>query len=516
MIRRLYLKNFISFDEVELEFVDGLVVFSGASGAGKSLLMHAILSNFGFMNLEAKLLELELDRPSSMEVEEFSLDDILVLRSIKKERARLYLNGQNISKKRIKEIFKPFIYYLSVRDKSAIESRVLVSLLDNSISQKEPEYREKLESYRERFKIYRENLAELNRVKKNQKEVLNLIEFAKFEIEKIDAIAPKEGEYEELLTRKQRLSKIDKISELIAGVSGLFELEDSVDELFKLLGKDGSYFSEAMNQLRVDFDEAEELSAELLELDIESLLARLESLSSLINRFGSIEGALEYRAKKEQELKEYENINDNKKELQELIDLEEEELFKIAQELSQKRQEASKEIAQNINGYLKSLKLSESEFIFKEADLGADGVDEVDIEINGSAISTLSGGEFNRLRLALMVVEVKLGSKKEGIVFLDEIDANVSGDESIAIANMVKELSSNYQVFAISHQPHLSAKADLHLLISKDSEKSFVERLEGDDERVQEIARMMSGDREDKEALAFAQKLYEQKIVNSE
>ncbi len=126
--------------------------------------------------------------------------------------------------------------------------------------------------------------------------------------------------------------------------------------------------------------------------------------------------------------------------------------------------------------------------------------------LGSSKTATLSGGEFNRVRLALMAITIPSEQSKQGVLILDEIDANVSGDESIAIAEMIQTLSTVYQVFAISHQPHLSAKAQQHIVVTKVGEKSKVEVL-NDAGRVSEIARIIAGENPTAEALEFAKKL---------
>ena len=117
-------------------------------------------------------------------------------------------------------------------------------------------------------------------------------------------------------------------------------------------------------------------------------------------------------------------------------------------------------------------------------------------------MQTLSSGEYNRLRLAVLAVENK---KDGGILLLDEIDANLSGEESEGVAKVLKKLSSTYQVFAISHQPHLPSYADVHFLVKKGEEKSGMIALDREG-RVKEIARMISGSTLTPEALEFANK----------
>jgi len=105
-----------------------------------------------------------------------------------------------------------------------------------------------------------------------------------------------------------------------------------------------------------------------------------------------------------------------------------------------------------------------------------------------------------------MATTIPKQSSKQGILILDEIDANVSGDESIAIAEMIAKLSLAYQIFAISHQPHLAAKAKQHIVVSKVGKYSKAEVL-NDEGRVQEIARIIAGENPTPQALEFAKKL---------
>jgi len=105
------------------------------------------------------------------------------------------------------------------------------------------------------------------------------------------------------------------------------------------------------------------------------------------------------------------------------------------------------------------------------------------------------------------ILSSPFSTNSKGVIILDEIDANVSGDESISIANMISKLSKSFQIFAISHQPHLSSKAEQHILVTKDSKASYAKVLNGE-ERVNEIARIVGGENFNKEALEFAKGLF--------
>ena len=505
-IQRLYLKELLTFDESELEFDPGLIVLTGPSGAGKSVLMQSVLSNFGYGSSEARVCEVTLAKPKKINSEAYELDEELVIRSLKKDRTRFYLNGQNIPKKALQTLFSPTINYLSIRDKSGFESTALLELLDDSLRSRDTLYKKLLKEYRKRYANYRIKLNELAKIREDEKRLSELIEFTTYEIEKIKGIDPKEGEDEKLMKVKQQLSRIDKITDALSRASEIFAFEESAYEVFRLLGKDESYFGDAMSQLRADFEETQSLAEELADINVEEVLDRLEKISGLKNRYGSISEALLYRELKEKELTGYQTIEQDKSILESFLSLEYSELMILAQQISQARQNEAVKVEKELTHYLADLKLPAAKFVFGQEDLNESGIDSVDLQMGHSVTSTLSGGEFNRLRLALLVVAMEGKREEGGVIILDEIDANVSGDESIAIADMISKLSAAYQIFAISHQAHLSALADQHILVSRKEGISQAKVLD-DEERIREISRIIGGENSDKEAIAFARKL---------
>jgi DNA repair protein RecN (Recombination protein N) len=505
MINRVYIKKLISFDEVELELEKGLVVLSGPSGAGKSLFMNGILSTFGYGTVEASLCEVSIVKPLKLKSEVYELEDEITLKIIKKEKARYYIDGQHSSKRVLHGLFSPFVQFLSVRDKNGFESKELIKLIDNALEVKDKSFKKISKEYKKRYLNYREKRAQLQKIKKDESKLIELIEFTTFEIEKIESVNPKVGEDASLIKVKQQLSRIDKVNDALEQANEIFKFEEAVSEVYRLLDKDDSSCMELMNQLRVDFEEIETLSDELAEVDIEGVLDRLEKISSLKNRYGSIEEALDYAIFKRKELNGYKNIEQDKSMLESFLEMEVSELSVLANRISMSRAKHALLLEKELKIYLNELKLPALSFVFSKVSLDVLGEDNLNIDLNGSSALTLSGGEFNRVRLALMVVALS-GVKDGGVLILDEIDANVSGDESIAIANMIAKLSSVYQIFAISHQAHLAAKANQHLLIYKSNNKSIVKLLNYEG-RIDEVARIIGGEKPNIEALSFAKKL---------
>jgi len=470
MINRVFIKDLLSFEQIDLEFDNSLVVITGPSGAGKEL------------------------------------DNELIVKSIKKDRARFFLNEQNISKKALKELFGKYVSYISVRDKSGFESQRLLEIIDSYIT--DSKFIELKKSY---FKLYEQYIYKQEELKKLKNKIQNSIEreeFLKYEIDKIEKIAPKEGEYEEFLKIKKQLSKIDKINEITSKIGAVFDYEDLIYELFEMLDKDSSYLSDALNSLRADIEDVQTLSEDLADINIEEVLDRLQDLDSLIKRFGSISQALQYLQEKKEELASFESVNQDFSAIEEFIKDAYSKLNILASQLSNQRQNILIEIETEINSYLKELKLGKLRFNLEKTQLHECGFDEMSILLDGVGIESLSGGEFNRVRLALLTVAAQNIGKNQGVIILDEIDANVSGDESIAIANMISKLSKSFQIFAISHQPHLSSKANSHILITKQNGISIAQLLDNN-QRVQEIARIIGGVNYNKESWEFAKKLME-------
>ena len=506
MIERLYLRELVTFDEVELEFSKGLVVFTGPSGAGKSVLMSAILSSFGYTTQgAAQLCEVIVHKPEALKSDVYELDDELTIKTLKKEKLRYFIEGQNISKKVLCEMFSPYVQYLSVRDKSGFESESLISMLDTSLLGKDKSFKKLRKEYTKRYATYKAKVQELAKIKKNEAKLAELMEFASYEVDKIEKINPLLGEDEELMQVKKQLSRIDKIKASLNTAMDIFTAEAAVEEVYKLLDKDASVFMDTMNQVRADFEETEHLATELEEMDVEQILDRLSDITALQQRYGSIEEALAYKDVKKKELAGYQNIEQDKSMLESFLVMEYTELSTLGRQISSRRKEEANGLEKILKGYLTTLKLPALSFLFEIKSLSENGLDILDVKLGESHTSTLSGGEFNRVRLALMAATIS-GNEGQGVLILDEIDANVSGDESIAIAEMIQKLSSVYQIFAISHQPHLSAIADQHIVVTKDVDKSQVIEL-SQEGRVHEITRIIAGENPTKEAVEFARNL---------
>ena len=507
MITRVYLKDCLSFEEVDLEFKSGLNIFTGPSGAGKSILMQAVLSLFALADVKANLGEVLLNNSKiSDEIYDLSCDDDIIIKSIKKDKVRYFLNNQSVSKKNLNDFSTKLIKHLNLKDTSEFDSLKLLDFLDRLTMKNKKDFLTIKENFDNLYIELIHVKKELQKILDDESKLEDLKEFARFEIDKIEQINPTIDEYEELNLIKKRLAKKEKIEVAIKKASGIMEFNHNVTQALELMEVDSCFFDETMNELNNVFEKFNDSLHELDDVNIENVLDRIEKLSALQKRFGSIEECLKYKEQKKLELESYENIFFQKEKLEKSYGNLNTKLEELAQKISIYRKDSAKILEEKINEYLKFLYLNNAKIIINEKVLDSSGVDEVVFELNGVSLDTISSGEYNRLRLALLTSMSEFDIVDNGILFLDEIDANLSGKESDSISKVLKKLSNSYQIFAISHQPQLTSSANQHFLVDKINGISFVKEL-NEIEKINEIARMISGEKVTSEALEFAKNL---------
>lgn len=507
MIERFYLKEFLTFKEADLEFHPGLIVFTGPSGSGKSILMRSILASVGLDNVEAHICESSVAWDIDEERYGLQNESTNIFRHVKKEKTRYFINNQSTSKSSMESISSGYLRHLSLKDYSDFDPSNLLKMIDERIAVQNPEYTSVLEEHTAAFGEFKILSDELRSIEEKEKHLTELKEFALYEIGKIDAIKPRIGEDEELTLIKKQLSKKEKIESAITQAQAIFSNESQVSSALSLLEVDSAFFDDAMNELRNVFENSLERMEELEEISVESVLDRIEQISDLKRRYGSVEEALAYRDQKAAELESYESIEHSKSDLIKQISHLKASLESSAQSLSSERHAVLGETLQKLNGYLGMLYLREATLELEPCALNASGCDKAVLGLSGTRLDKLSSGEFNRLRLALLALGVESMQGSGGVLMLDEIDANLSGEESMSVAKVLRHLSSRYQIFVISHQPQLTSMGQQHFLIYKEDE-SRVREL-NDEERIEEIARIISGESVSDEARGFARDLFE-------
>jgi DNA repair protein RecN (Recombination protein N) len=506
MIERFYLKEYLSFKEVELDLKSGLVVFTGPSGSGKSILMNSVLATFGGESCDAALCESTVTWELDTQDDAIEFDDVNIFKHTKKDKSRYFINNQSISKKAINALASTYLKHLSLRDFSDFENENLLSIIDNRLDAKKHNANELKNEYKEAFLEHQKVKKELFAIEDEQKKIVELKEFAAYEIKKIEDVNPKLSEDTELLEIKKELSKKEKALEAISKADVIFEHEHNVFTALDLLNVDSSFFSDSMNELRALMENAQERFNMLDEVDVEDVLNRIEALSDLKRRYGSIEDALKYKEQKILELAKYENIEIAKGDLEAKETALAKKVRDLASRLSTLRKSEIESFNNDLNRYLKELYLRDAKAEIAEAEYGPFGKDEIVLKLNSTDLQKVSTGEFNRLRLAILALKSELMSRSGGVLMLDEIDANLSGEESMSVAKVLKQLSKHFQIFVISHQPQLTSMGDQHFLVHKNGDESHARELSFD-ERVDEIARIISGESITQEARGFAKEL---------
>ncbi|RDU64152.1 DNA recombination protein RecN [Helicobacter sp. MIT 14-3879] len=499
MINRLLIKDSIAFNEVVINPSKGFNVFSGVSGSGKSVLMESILALFGLRDANASLIEASFGH-SSINLEDIGIfdNDDLVLSIVKKDKTKYFINNQVFSKKRAKDLFGNYVKYISSHSINELSNENLLKILDSSI--KEDEFRILLDSYNNDYKSFIKYKAELERLEDEEKNIIELREFTMFEISQIELVNPKIGEYDELMQVKKDLSKKEKILEKISSLKPIINGMAELINFLNSIDKNKEIFEETLNDIEVIIQQEEEKLESINEDDIENILNRLELLSNIIHKYGSIEGSLEYLAKKKIDLEHYNNISFNKASIQKELDYISKSIYTKAEQIREWREKYLESFIKSLENYCKKLMLNTPRLKLEKIDLGNNGYDLLEIMLGNS--NTFSSGEFNRLKLAILCLEIDY-SKQSGILILDEIDANLSGSESEGVAQVLALLSRDYQIFAISHQSHMPCFATNHYLIQKSNNGSKITLLDKEG-RIQEIARMISGANITSEAISFA------------
>ena len=507
MISRYYLEDYLSFKNVDIEFNKGLVIFSGPSGAGKSIFMNSLLNLFGKASANAKLSEITIE-DIDIENELFNItkDDDITIKQITNSKTRYFINNQSIAKKQLEEFTKKFFKHLHLKDTSDFESNNILEFLDFLSSKNNKEYKDILNIFTQEFKQLDQFKVKLKKVIEDEKNIEDIKELISIQIKKIEDINPVEGEYEELKDIKTMFSKKEKIEESISTAKSFLDNTHQISKALDILNIDSSFFDDAINEVNSHFDNFYDKLLNYDDMDIEATLDKIENLSWLIKKYGSISEALEFKEKKKKELDTYDNISFEKELLNKKIKELEEKISKDAITISTYRKEALNILKEDMNKYLSNLYLENLQIELHAKELNINGIDKIEFKLNNISLNKISSGEFNRLRLALLTARSNYEINSKGILFLDEIDANLSGKESASIAKVLTKLSKNYQIFAISHQPQLSATANQHFLIYKENGTSTIKEL-NEKQKVQEISRMISGENITNEAKEFAKKL---------
>lgn len=550
MIKSIHIKNYILIDEADLDFSDGLNVITGETGAGKTILISAIDAAFGAKissdvikkNCEKAIIELTLENKKhdlKQLFEENGIDDfeeIIITREITKTSSRTRINGTLVNQNFIKDFKDMFLDIHSQHQTYAfMQPKTHINLLDNYAKDV---YGEDLEKYKKLYFEYLSLQKELEIAKNSANATESQIDFLKFQIEEIENAAIEDIDEEDKLNEELKvLENAEKLKELTYGA------------YWALNGEDGS-LSDAITQIKINISKAKKLdnsleNAENTIIEISELARELSSnlrdysqsvtnnterldkiqerlfvLDKLKRKYGgTLEDVLKTYEKLSTELNGIEFSTKNADELEAKIEKILKDLNAIADKITENRRNCGELLSSLIVDELEKLELAKSGFEIKitPCELCQSGKDNVEFYISTNVsqdlsplAKTASGGEISRVILAIKTVFAN--ADDIDTVIFDEIDTGISGKAAQSVADEIEQLAKFRQIILITHQAIIAAKADRHILVSKEQgDTTTVEiKILDENEKINALASLASGVVSDS-AIEFAKSLIQEK-----
>lgn len=547
MLSKIFIKNYILIDELELDLAEGLNIITGETGAGKSILINAIDIAFGTKagkeviktGADKAVIELTIlnkKQDLSEFFEEYGIDnlgeEIILSREITQTGSRSRVNGCLVNQEFMKNFRELFLDIHSQHQTySFLQPKYHIVLLD---SYTKNTLGDRLDEYREGFAKYKELISRLEELKNSADKTEEQIDFLKFQVNEIEEAAlSSPNEDEKLNNELAVLENVEKLKDLtgssywsISGddgsvLDGLLQIKTN---LSKASGMDSS-LEEVEGELIDAIETLKNVSSTLrdysssLENDeerINSIQERLFLLDKLKRKYGgTLEKVMEQGEALRKELEGIEFSTQNIEELEQEIADVRKQLEDMAEELSKERQNYAQVLSSLIVEKLEKLELPKVRFEinFEKCPLGPNGCDKVEFLISTNISEGLkplakvaSGGEISRVMLAIKTIFAQ--SDNIDTVIFDEIDTGISGKTSQSVADEVKELAKYMQVIMITHQAIIASKSDRHFYVRKtqDGKTSVdISILEGD-AKLKAIAELAGGEITD-ESLKFAQTL---------
>lgn len=547
MIKQLSLKNYILIDELCANFDKGLNVITGETGAGKSILINAI--DLVFSNRVSKeviksgcdkaVIEVVLENSHAelgRLLESNSIDDlgdeVVISKEITQNGVRSRINGTLVNQELLRSLRTMFIDIHSQHQTyTFLQPQYHINLLD---SYAKDYYGELLDCYRNLYKKYCNLKKDLESAQNSANATESQIEFLKFQINEIEeADIQSENEDKDLESELEILSNAEKLKELTG--SAYWSINGDDHSLIEALSKIKCDVSKAANydpkleDINSDFlsvcESLREISSFLRDysqnLDndtqrLNSIQERLFLLDKLKRKYGgSLSAVLSSYTSACEELSNIEYSTQHITDLAHELSVLEKDLYKMASQVSELRQNYAQILSVLIQDKLEFLELPKTRFKIsvKEKSLSLDGIDDVEFLISTNVSEDLkplakvaSGGEISRVMLAIKSIFAQ--SDNIDTVIFDEIDTGISGHAAQSVAQEIEQLSKSHQIIVITHQPIIASKADKHFYVRKsqqDETKVDVYVLTGEN-RIKAIAELAGGDINE-QSLEFAKSL---------
>jgi DNA repair protein RecN (Recombination protein N) len=551
MLTELRIENFAIIDRLELGFESGLIIFTGETGAGKSIIMDAVEMLLGG-RAETTVIRTDADRANVEGVfniagatgepireiltREDLLDDpnyVVLAREVRREgRSIARLNGRTVNVGLLKEIGNCLVdVHGQTEHLSLLDVRSHLGLLDRFA-----DAGDSLTNYRKTYGSLQSIRRELNDLRNAQKDSDRRMEMLTFQAEEIEAARLKPGEDEELKLERDRLANAEKLATLAQealvvldegspDAPAATDLFGQADKALQSLGAIDTSQSELANRAALTLENLTDLARDLRDyLDgiefnpkrLEQVEERLDLIHLLLKKYGgTIESAIAFGIQARKDLETISNAAGKIAELEAKEASLVQTLSKQAQTLSTKRKAAADKLAKGIEGELDDLKMASARFGadfqtrpdpngIPQSDgnlVGFDGTgfDRVEFLVApnpGEGLKPLakiaSGGETSRLMLALKNTLAR--ADQIPTLIFDEIDQGIGGRVGSVVGQKLWNLGQAHQVMVITHLPQLAAFGDQHFqvqkLIQDGRTLTQVKELDGD-ERTLELAQML-------------------------
>lgn len=539
MLQELSIQNFAIIPKLNISFQPGMTVLTGETGAGKSIIIDAVGLLTGgrgsqdFIREGADkavlqgLIDVEPGQPITQLLDELGIpledNQLLIHRELHKSgRNVIRVNGSLVNATTLKEIGQHLVDIHGQNEhQELMQVERHLSLLD--------EYGKKtigpvLEKYRVAYDTYRSLESAFHKRQADEQAWAQRLDMLSFQSKELADASLVEGEeemleaeYQELTNFQDVLAALSKAHEALDGdwdnngletISTAMSAMEDIEEL-------SPKYATLTEAVRGAYYELQEAASEILsvrdglEFDEERLREvddRLNLIRSLERKYGAtITDVLAHQAKVDAELAEMGGGEQSAAELAEQVEVAEQKARTLAEKLHELRLKAAKQLATKIHEQLSDLYMEKAVFsahITELKELNATGLDAVEFYIQTNPgegakplVKIASGGELSRMMLAMKTIF----SREQGItsIIFDEVDTGVSGRVAQAIAEKIAVIGRYSQVLTITHLPQVAAVADNHYFIEKqvvgDRTETSIHTL-SEDERVDEVARMLSGD----------------------
>ena len=555
MLSRLQVNNYVLIDSLDIEFPEGLVIITGQTGAGKSILMGAlnlalgakadasvIGTKGGNCVVEAEFAVGDLLKDIAGQLDENGVDaedGRLVIRRVVNPtgRSRAFVNDSPVTLQFLSSLASRLVDIHSQHQTLMLSDRKFrLSSLDTYAGDSDL-----LDDFGSAYSELASLTERVTDLETSLRRALEERSYNEARFSQLDSAGLRQGEIEELEAEQKQLANAEEIKGTLCEAETLFfggESDDSpgVDSMLKEIERclekisgfvsRAASLSERMSSCRVELDdimsEISSLSSrtEISPERLQCVEDRLSLLYGLLQKFGcaTVDELIAERDSLSSRLDDTAGMEGSLEELKAECASARARVNRLADALHEARAGAAPSFASAITDALRWLELPHAVFNVevKPSELTSSGGDAVHFMFSATGKNPAdvskcaSGGEFSRIMLALKAMMAKYMDMPT-MVF-DEIDTGVSGSVADRMGSMICEMGRDMQVFAITHLPQVAAKGNAHYLVSKeiDPETSdavtTIRRL-GDEERVMEVARMLSGSALTDAAVANARSL---------